>query len=54
MVAFEQDLTASADAHQLVAELSEARAGIGGARKSKHGRGEDRAVERAAEGRVVI
>jgi hypothetical protein len=44
VVAFEQDLAATADAHELMAEFVEASAGIAGAGKSENGGGEDRAV----------
>ena len=54
MVAFEKNLAASADAHELVTELSKARAGIAGAGKHEDGHDEDGAVESAAESRAVI
>ena len=44
VVAFEQDLAATADAHELMAEFVEASAGIAGAGEGENGGGEDRAV----------
>jgi len=54
VVAFEQDLAASADAHELMAELSEARARVAGAGEDEDRGGEYGAVESAEESRVVF
>ena len=54
VIAFEQDLSASADAHELMAELVETRGRVGGAGEDEDGGGEYGAVECAAESRVVF
>ena len=52
VVAFKQNLSAAADAHQLVAELVETSAGIAGAGEDRDHSGEDRAVQPAAKSRI--
>jgi hypothetical protein len=52
VVAFKQNLAATADAHQLMAELIEASAGIACARKGGNGDGENRALQCASNGRA--
>ena len=52
VVAFEQDLSAAADAHELMAEFVEASGGVAGAGEGEHSGSQDRAVEDAAEGRI--
>jgi hypothetical protein len=54
VIAFEQDLVAAADAHQLMAEFVETGGGICRAGEDENGCGEHRAVEDAAEGRIEI
>ena len=45
VVAFEQNLVAAADAHELVADFVEASGGIAGAGQGEHGEGQQGAVE---------
>ncbi len=52
VVAFEQNLVAAADAHQLVAEIVEAGSGIAGADEGEDGEPEQATMESAAEARV--
>src|SRR5215471_4332484 len=52
VVALEQDLSAGADAHQLMAEFAEARAGIAGAGEGEHGGRQGGALESSADNRI--
>src|SRR4051794_14748594 len=54
MVAFEQDLATSANAHQLMAELTEARARITCPGEGEDSDGQHGAVECATEGRIQV
>lgn len=49
MVTFDEDLSASANAHELVADLGEARPGVAGAGECENGSGQEGAVESASE-----
>jgi hypothetical protein len=51
VIAFEQDLAASAGAHHAVAEVFEASVGVSRAHEEEDSGGEDEGVEQAAEGR---
>jgi hypothetical protein len=52
VIAFEQNLVAAANAHQLMADVFEASGGISSAEESEDGEAERGGVESAAEGRV--
>ena len=52
MIAFEEDLAAAADAHQLMAEFSESRGRVSGAGEGEDGEREDGAVDGAAGDRI--
>jgi hypothetical protein len=52
VIAFEQNLVAAADAHQLMADVFEAGGWISGAEEGEDGEAERGGVESAAEGRV--
>jgi hypothetical protein len=52
VVAFEKDLAAAADAHQLMAEFSETRGRISGAGEGEDGERKDGALQNAAGDRV--
>ena len=54
MVTFDEDLAASADAHELMADLGEARTGVAGSRECENGSGQEDTVESASEGWVNV